>query len=86
MDVAVKKKDQMPRSCVGRYSRGFIKLYFKSLPVSKHRERRHHWSKAGDGRIICFGKCVSTPAPQRVQFLSHASPVQAKQRLTEAGK
>lgn len=85
MDMTV-KKDQTPRSCVGCYSRGSIKLYFKSLPVSKHRERHHHWSEAGDGRIICFGKCVSTPTPQRGQFLSHVSPVQAKQRLTEAGK
>lgn len=81
INMTVKKKDQISHGWLGLYSHGFIKFYFRALPVSKHGERRRDWSKAGS-----FGKCVSTPTPQRVQFLCHVSPMQGKQRLTEAGK
>lgn len=36
INTAVKKKDQVSHGWLGLYSQGFTKLYFKSLPVSKH--------------------------------------------------
>lgn len=37
------------------------------------------WARAGDCRIICFGKCVSILTPQRGLFLSCVSRMQTKQ-------
>lgn len=51
------KRCQIPGSRFSLYSHGFMKLRFKAL-----RERWHDWSKAGDGRIICFGKCATKSA------------------------
>lgn len=81
LNITIKKRCQIPGGRFSLYSHGFMKLRFKAL-----RERWHDWSKAGDGRIICLGKCAPTPIPQRVQFLSHMSPMQGKQHLTEAGE
>lgn len=39
------------------------------------------WARAGDCRIICFGKCVSLLTPQRGLFLSCVSRMQSKQRV-----
>lgn len=69
------------------YSSGSSPLHLLLL-AAKARRMTPCWGKASkaSGRIICFGNCVSALPPQRELFLSRVSPMQSKQRLTEARK